>query len=129
MESRGIYMSTDPVAVRRYADEVLRRNQELADVVVAWEKTIDLAKQSEFPAFKQRIAEFLDFRNELVRRATRIGPAAARAWGDVDANRALRRQLNADLETIGRAYDERGAPVRISPTRRDWHPGISPCWV
>jgi len=112
MESRGIYMSTEPAAVRRYADELLRRNHELADVVAEWEKTVDLIDEEQFPAFKQRIDQFIDFRYELVRRATRIGPAAARALGDQDTNRALRSQLNVDLEAFAKTYRERAAQVQ-----------------
>jgi hypothetical protein len=33
MESRGIYMSTEPATVKRYADELLRRIRELSGVV------------------------------------------------------------------------------------------------
>ena len=49
--------------------------------------------------------------NELVYRATRISPAAGREWGDNDANRALRSQLNVDLEAIGKDYHERATLV------------------
>ncbi len=111
MESRGIYMSTDQATVRRYADELIRRIHELAGVVAEWEKTADLGDEGQFPAFKDRILQFIEFRNELVRRAVRIGPAAARAWGDVETNRALRRQLNVDLEAFAKIYDERATVV------------------
>lgn len=110
MESRGIYMSTDPASVRRFADELLRRNHELADVVAEWEKSVDLSVVEQFPAFKQRIDQFIDFRYELVRRAIRIGPAAARELSG--ANRGLRSQLNVDLETIAKTYRERAAQVQ-----------------
>jgi len=112
MESRGIYMSTEPAAVRRFADELLRRNHELADVVAEWEKTVDSSDEEQFAAFRQRIDQFIDFRYELVRRATRIGPAAARALGDQDTNRALRSQLNVDLEAFAKTYRERAAQVQ-----------------
>jgi PAS domain S-box-containing protein len=111
MESRGIYMSKDPVAAKPFADELVRRNRELADLVTEWEKIADLDDEGRFAAFKERILQFIDFRNELVHRATRISPAAGREWGDNDANRALRRQLNADLEAIGRDYHERATLV------------------
>jgi PAS domain S-box-containing protein len=111
MESRGIYMSTDPATVKRYADELLRRNRELGGVVAEWEQTVDFNDEGQFPAFKQRVVQFIDFRNELARRATRISPAAGREWGDNDANRALRSQLNVDLEAIARIYDARAALV------------------
>jgi PAS domain-containing protein len=112
MESRGIYMSTDPVTVKRYADELVKRNRELAGVVGEWEKAVDFSDDEQFPAFKQRILQFIDFRDELVRRATKINPAAGREWGDNDANRALRTQLNVDLEAFARVLDGRAMLVQ-----------------
>jgi PAS domain S-box-containing protein len=111
MESRGIYMSTDAVTVRRYADELLRRNRELAGAVAEWEKTADFADEAQFPIFKQRIVQFIDFRNELVRRATKVNPAAGREWGDNDTNRSLRIALNSDLEAFARILDGRAILV------------------
>src|SRR5260370_10623987 len=65
MESRGIYMSTDPAAVKRYADELIRRNRELAAVVAAWEKIADFSDEGQFPAFRRRILQLIDVSNEL----------------------------------------------------------------
>ncbi|MCS3499662.1 PAS domain-containing protein [Bradyrhizobium japonicum] len=36
-----------------------------------------------------------------------ISPAAAREWGDNQANRTVRSKLNADLEALQRSYDKR----------------------
>jgi PAS domain S-box-containing protein len=105
MESRGIYMSTDPATVKRYADELLRRNRELASVIDEWEEAASLRDGEQFAAFRQRILQFIDFRNELVRRATQISPAAGRIWGDNDANRSLRIALNNDIEAFERQLD------------------------
>ena len=111
MESRGIYMSTEPGTVKRYADELLRRNRELAGVIAEWEKTANFSDEAQFSAFKQRILRFIDFRSELARRATEISPAAGRAWGDNDANRSLRTALNDDIEAFARQLDGRALLV------------------
>jgi PAS domain S-box-containing protein len=111
MESRGIYMSTDPATVKRYADELLRRNRELSGVVAEWEKTASFRAEEQFAAFRQRILRFIDFRSELVRRATQISPAAGRSWGDNEANRSLRIALNNDIEAFERELDDRAAVV------------------
>src|SRR5882757_2842074 len=94
MESRGIYMSTDPTKVKQFGDELLKRNRELAKVMREWEETVRSDDEEQFSAFKQRIDQFIDFRRELVRRAMEISPAAGREWGDNNENRALRSQLN-----------------------------------
>lgn len=124
MESRRIYMSTDPGTVKRYADELIRRNRELAGVIAEWEKTADSSDEPRFPEFKRRILQFIDFRNELVRRATQISPASGRAWGDNDANRSLRTAFNvilvrrsviAPLSDISRATDSIAAGKTTHP--------------
>jgi PAS domain S-box-containing protein len=107
MESRGIYMSTEQLKVKRYGDELLKRSRELADVVSTWDRALRSDDAAQFVGFKQRIAQFIEFRKELVRRAVEISPAAGREWGDNDANRALRTELNADLEALARIDADR----------------------
>ena len=111
MESRGIYMSTEKVTVKRYGDELLKRNRELADVVSNWDKELRSGDVEQFLGFKQRIAQFTEFRKELVRRAVEISPAAGREWGDNDTNRALRTELNVDLEALARIHAGRAQEV------------------
>jgi PAS domain S-box-containing protein len=107
MESRGIYMSTDRKTVKQYSDELLKRSAELARVLARWEATVLADDAEQFTAFKKRIAQFTDFRKELVRLAVDVSPAAAREFGDNDASRALRTQLNVDLEALAAIYNER----------------------
>lgn len=107
MESRGIYMSSDRGAMKPFADGLVRRNRELADAVKSMERTAGDDDAELLASFRQRIAQFIDFRQELVRRGLEISPAAAREWGDNDANRTLRNKLNVDLETLERIYRQR----------------------
>lgn len=102
MESRGIYMSSDHGAMKPFADALVRRNRELADAVKSMERTVGDDDAEQLASFSQRIAQFIDFRQELVRRGLEISPAAAREWGDNDANRTLRNKLNVDLEALER---------------------------
>jgi PAS domain S-box-containing protein len=112
MESRGIYMSSaDRPKVKQFSDELLKRNRELADVVARWEQTVGADDAEQFSAFRQRITTFIEFRKELVRRAIQVSSAAAREYGDNDANRTLRSQLNSDLEALARIYGERAQDV------------------
>jgi len=107
MESRGIYMSADRGAMKPFADGLVRRNRELAEAVKGLERTVDYDDAEQVSSFRQRIAQFIDFRQELVRRGLEISPAAAREWGDNDANRTLRAKLNGDLESLVRIYGQR----------------------
>jgi PAS domain S-box-containing protein len=111
MESRGIYMSADRAGAKPFGDELLKRNRELAGVVAGWETTVGLDEAEQFSAFKKRIMQFIDFRAELVRRGNQISTAAAREWGDNDANRSLRSELNTDLEAFARTYVERARHI------------------
>lgn len=109
MESRGIYMSSDRGAMKPFADGLVRRNRELADAVKSMERTAGDDDAEQLASFSQRIAQFIDFRQELVRRGLEISPAAAREWGDNDANRTLRSKLNVDLEALERIYRQRAS--------------------
>ncbi|MBW7971121.1 PAS-domain containing protein [Bradyrhizobium sp. BR 10289] len=107
MESRGIYMSADRNSMKQFADGLLRRNRELADAVKNMERTVGDDDAEQFAGFRQRIAHFIEFRQDLVRRGLEISAAAARELGDNEANRALRNKLNSDLEVLERIYRER----------------------
>lgn len=107
MESRGVYMSTDPAVVKKYGEGLLKFNGQILDVVKRWETIVKADDAEQFSTFKKRIEQFVDFRKELVRRGVEIGPAAGREWGDNDANRSVRSALNKDLEALSKVYAER----------------------
>lgn len=107
MESRGIYMSSDLPTVKKYAEGLLKFNDQIGEVVTEWQKLVRADDAEQFAAFAKRVAQFRDFRKELVRRAIEIAPAAGREWGDNDANRSVRTALNKDLEAFARIYAER----------------------
>jgi PAS domain S-box-containing protein len=109
MESRGIYISPDRAKAKQYGDGLLKRTSELSDVVVGWEAMVRADDAEQFSAFKKRISQFIEFRKELVRRGVQVSPAAAREWGDDEAVRKLRKELNTDLETLAAIYRERAA--------------------
>ncbi len=60
-----------------------------------------------------------------MRRGVEISPAAAREWGDNDANRTVRSKLNSDIEALERIYQQR-VPARrtSSPTTTAMRPPI-----
>ncbi|MET4390999.1 methyl-accepting chemotaxis protein [Bradyrhizobium sp. F1.4.3] len=111
MESRGVYMSTEPAVVKKYGEGLLKFNAQILDVVKRWEAIVKTDDAEQFATFKKRIEQFVDFRKELVRRGIEIGPAAGREWGDNDANRAVRSALNKDLEALSKVYAERARQI------------------
>ncbi|BAM90976.1 putative membrane protein [Bradyrhizobium oligotrophicum S58] len=111
MESRGVYMSTEPAVVKRYGEGLLKFNAEILKVVDKWQAIVQADDAQQFATFKKRIEQFVDFRKELVRRANEISPAAGREWGDNDANRSVRSALNKDLDELSKVYLERGRKI------------------
>jgi methyl-accepting chemotaxis protein len=107
MESRGVYMSTEPAVVKKYGEGLLKFNGDILAVVAKWQGIVKADDAEQFATFRTRIEQFVDFRRELVRRAVEINPAAGREWGDNDANRAVRSALNKDLGALSRVYSER----------------------
>src|SRR5438309_3036139 len=111
MESRGIYMSTEPAVVKKYGEGLIKFNDQILAVVKDWESIVRADDAEQFAVFKKRIEQFVDFRKELVRRGIEIGGAAGREWGDNDANRSVRSALNKDLEALSRVYAERSKQI------------------
>jgi methyl-accepting chemotaxis protein len=107
MESRGVYMSTEPAVVKKYGEGLLKFNDQILAVVKRWEGIVKADDAEQFATFKKRIEQFVEFRKELVRRGVEINAAAGREWGDNDANRAVRSALNKDLEALSKVYAER----------------------
>jgi methyl-accepting chemotaxis protein len=107
MESRGVYMSTEPAVVKKYGDGLLKFNGRILEVVKNWQELVQADDAQQFATFKKRIEQFVDFRKELVRRGVEINGAAGREWGDNDANREVRTALNKDLEALSKVYAER----------------------
>ena len=111
MESRGVYMSSDMATSKIYADGIRKFNQQIAKVVEDWKKSVRGDDAELFAMFSGRIAQFIDFRNELARLGTEVSPAAGRVWGDNDANRTVRKALNKDLEQLTQVYAKRATRV------------------
>ena len=111
MESRGVYMSSDMATSKIYADGILKFNKQIAQVVDDWKKSVRGDDAKLFAKFSGRIAQFIDFRNELARLGTEVSPAAGRVWGDNDANRSVRKALNKDLERLAALYAKRATRI------------------
>ncbi len=104
MESRGVYMSPDQATAKVYADGIASFNQQIAQTVEGWKRSVGTEESQRVSPFFQRLAQFIEFRNELARLGVTVGPSAARVWGDNEANRALRKALNADIESLAAHY-------------------------
>jgi methyl-accepting chemotaxis protein len=111
MESRGVYMSSDMATSKLYADGIVNFNKQIAKVIEDWKKSVRTDDAELFAAFSQRIAKFIEFRNELARLGSEVSPAAGREWGDNEANRSVRKALNSDLDKLTQLYEKRAHRV------------------
>jgi methyl-accepting chemotaxis protein len=107
MESRGIYMSPDVATAKVYGDGLLVFNDRISKLMKEWRGVVRADDGPLFESFAQRIQQFQSFRQELVRRGMEAGPPAARVWGDNDAVRAARKELNKDIEALAALYAAR----------------------
>ncbi len=104
MESRGIYMSADVTAAKRFGDNLLKFNDQIAKVVGEWRHHVRSEERTQFDEFSKRIEQFIGFRRELVRLGVEVSPAKGREWGDNEANRSVRTALNKDLDALAALY-------------------------
>jgi methyl-accepting chemotaxis protein len=111
MESRGVYMSEDAAARKKFGDGLLKFNGEIANLVTTWERTAVASQTEQFKAFSGRIRKFIEFRKELARLGTEVGQSAAREWGDNDANRSVRTALNSDIEMLSAHYAQQSRDI------------------
>src|SRR5438045_4512360 len=99
-------MSADWKAAEPFAKNLLRELPELKDVAQTWKAEAIASQQSNVEELARRIDQFVRFSTELVRLGKEESTAAARAFGDNDANRTVRTTLNNSLHTVARAYEQ-----------------------
>ena len=103
MDSRGIYMSADAADRATYGAGVMKFLAELDANMAAWKQFVAPDDRNDFARAQARAQEFIRFRTELVRLGNEVGQAAARAWGDNDANRTNREALNREIDLLAKA--------------------------
>jgi methyl-accepting chemotaxis protein len=104
MESRGIYMSPDWKTAEPYGKLLLRHLAEIEATAKLWRGQVIESERGRVEELSRSIAEFVRFRQELVRLAQNDSTAVARAFGDNDANRKVRSALNNQLDALNKAY-------------------------
>ena len=103
MDSRGVYMSSEAADRAKYGAGIMKFLAELEANMVAWKEHVTPKDREDFARAQARMQEFIRFRTELVRLGNEVGQAAAREWGDNDANRTNREALNRAIETLANA--------------------------
>ena len=103
MDSRGVYMSSEAADRANYGAGIMKFLAELDANMVAWKEHVAPEDREDFARAQARAQEFIRFRTELVRLGNEVGQAAAREWGDNDANRTNREALNREIDALAKA--------------------------
>jgi methyl-accepting chemotaxis protein len=104
MESRGIYMSPDWKTAEPFAAGLMRDLADINKLVQSWQQVVIESERPRMETLSASIDQFVKFRTELVRLAREESTAQARVFGDNDANRKVRSELNNRLNDLEKAY-------------------------
>ena len=100
MDSRGVYMAENKERVEQFGKPLLENLKRMDALLTQWRPLVPASQMDQFQRTEQRTAEFIAFRTKLVELGRTNGAAAAREWGDNDANRTNRQALNKELQGI-----------------------------
>ncbi|ACI97823.1 methyl-accepting chemotaxis protein [Rhodospirillum centenum] len=103
MDSRGVYMSRDGAEVEKFAKPMTAALDRLDALVAEWKALVPPESAGDFGEALARVADFRAKRLELIRLGREVSPAAAREFGDNDANRKSRQDLNKAVTKLAEA--------------------------
>jgi methyl-accepting chemotaxis protein len=103
MESRGIYMSTDPAAINRFGDLLVQNLRQMEVVMGDWRRLVTPDQREVFERADANLKQFVVFRTRLVELGRTQGNGPARAFGDNEANRTNRQALNREIQALAAA--------------------------
>ncbi|ULR43726.1 methyl-accepting chemotaxis protein [Rhizobium sp. K102] len=100
MESRGIYAAKSIKDTPNFAKGLMAGLDEIDKVIAGWAPLVPEAEKESFAKLVARAAEFRTFRTETARLGTEVGPEAASAQGNNEANRANRKAFQAEIDVV-----------------------------
>jgi len=103
MDSRGVYMSRDKAEAERFGRPLLANLKVMQAQMGDWRKQMPTGRETEIDPAIARVEEFVRFRTELVRLGVEDGGPASRVYGDNEANRTNRQNLNKEIVAIATA--------------------------
>lgn len=98
MDSRGVYMARTAQDAEKFAKPMQANLDRLAQLAADWRQALPPARRAELDDADAQLAVFQGVRKETIRLGREAGPEQARQYGDNDANRKTRQQLNAAIE-------------------------------
>jgi methyl-accepting chemotaxis protein len=111
MESRALAAAPDQETARSAANDLFQFNERIGDVVVNWKRSVHAGDTGLYERVAQRIKEFQEGHRELVHRALREGPQAARSWLADPATANVQQALSAELEASSDLFVNRAKRI------------------
>jgi len=100
MDSRGIYMSSTAAEAEKFSAPLLRTIDQLHAVLGDWKSLVPIADRDRFSQVESATDQFIQVRKELVRLSRERTVSEARAFGDNDASRKNRSELNDRMTAL-----------------------------
>ncbi len=100
MESRGVYMAKDKAEAEKFAKPLLDDLKQLDARLAEWKALVGSGDAASFAKVETAARDFIRFRTELARLGIEVSGAAAREFGDNDANRSNRQALNKAVQDL-----------------------------
>jgi diguanylate cyclase (GGDEF)-like protein len=104
MEARGIYSAANWPAAESSATRLTIDLNELQRLAPAWRAQAVGLREENIDELSRRVDQFIKLGAQVVRLAKEQSPAAARALGENEANRAVRATLNQSLQILADTY-------------------------
>jgi methyl-accepting chemotaxis protein len=111
MESRGIYMSADRAEAAKYADSLLKVNDQISGVIGDWQRSVRNSDALAFSNFAVRINGYQDSLYALAPVAKQSGSQAAREWAEKNLPSEIRAALSNDLAALSRHYSDTASQI------------------
>ena len=107
-DSRGLYMAKNEAEIANFSRALQADLQPFAGEIAAWRARIPADETDEFSELERTVDRFVKFRSDLIGAAREKGAAESDRLGNNDANRSVRKALNAALEAASKHAADRG---------------------
>ncbi|MDB5410755.1 MAG: uncharacterized protein JWL84_5667 [Rhodospirillales bacterium] len=100
MDSRGIYIATDPTEIEKFVAPLVATLADIEGETARWKELMPEGRGHELDVALARLYEFVEFRRDLIRVAREVGASLARQIGEDERMRANRQELSREIKAI-----------------------------
>ena len=100
MESRGVYMASDTAKAKPFADGIDKQLDDIQTLLADWRGDLKSGELPQFTTVDDKAREFITFRRDTARLGREVSPQAASDQGNNDVNRKVRKDFQADIDTM-----------------------------